>query len=126
MDVQDILSSCGPQALRPGHKLGALGLIPDFITSMATLPARTDLIRIAASMLSDNDQLIVALDPRLKTHPPAGVLDAWRNLPDEKWARVWWIQARAYILSASIFFLGKTAYPDFQRFATILMIRFNS
>ncbi|XHG04367.1 hypothetical protein AWENTII_007640 [Aspergillus wentii] len=126
MDVQDILSSGGPQALRPGYKLGVLGLIPYFITSMATLPARTGLIRMAASMLPDNDQLIVPLDPRLKTHPPTGVLDAWRNLPDDTWARVWRIQARAYFLSASIFFLGKMAYPDFQRFATIPMIRFNS
>ncbi|KAL5361304.1 hypothetical protein BJX96DRAFT_151707 [Aspergillus floccosus] len=126
MDVQDILNSGGPQALRPGYKLGALSLIPYFIISMATLPARTGFIRIAASMLPDNDEPIVPLDPRLKTNPPTGVLDAWRSIPDDTWARAWRIQARAYILSASIFFLGKMAYSDFHRFATIPMMWFNS
>ncbi|GFG10632.1 hypothetical protein IFM61606_03380 [Aspergillus udagawae] len=115
----------GVHTLRGGYKLGILGLIPCFVTCMAVLPARTAFIRMAASMLPDDDELIVPLDPRLRQNPPPGILDAWNSLPDGTWARVWKIQARAYIMSAGIFFLGKMVYQDFHRVAMIPLIWFN-
>ncbi|KAE8417145.1 hypothetical protein BDV36DRAFT_257968, partial [Aspergillus pseudocaelatus] len=76
-------------------------------------------------MLPDDDEPIVPLDPRMKPNLPSGTLNIWRDLPDRPWTRIWRYQAHAYILSASIFFLGKMTYNDFHRFATIPMIRFN-
>ncbi|GKZ27738.1 hypothetical protein AbraIFM66951_006272 [Aspergillus brasiliensis] len=61
-DGNDILDPAGNLAIRRGHKLGLMGLIPFFVTSMATLPARTMFIRIAASMLPDDDEPIWSED----------------------------------------------------------------
>jgi hypothetical protein len=77
-------------------------------------------------MLPDDDEPIVPLDPRLKQNPPTGILDAWKSLPERTWARVWRIQARAYIVSAGIFFLGKMTYEDFHKLAMIYMIWFSN
>lgn len=48
---------------------------------MPIFPARTVLIRIAASMLPDDEQAIVPLDLRLRGNPPPGILNAWRSYP---------------------------------------------
>lgn len=125
-DGNDILDPAGNLAIRRGHKLGLMGLIPFFVTSMATLPARTMFIRIAASMLPDDDEPIVPLDPSLKTNPPMRLLDAWRSVADQTWARAWRLQARAYLLSVIIYFVGKLSYQDFHRFAMIPLIWFST
>ncbi|KAE8369485.1 hypothetical protein BDV27DRAFT_165347 [Aspergillus caelatus] len=124
IDVED-LDLEGIQVSRRGYRLGAIGLVPCFITCMTTLPIRTVCLRIAASTLPDDDEPIVPLDPRMKPNLPSGTLNIWRDLPDRTWTRIWRYQAHACILSASIFFLGKMTYNDFHRFATIPMIRFN-
>ncbi|KAF5862386.1 hypothetical protein ETB97_011743 [Aspergillus alliaceus] len=88
IDVEN-LDLEGIQALRRGYKPDAIGLTPSFITYMATLPVRTVSVRLEASTLPDDDEPIVPLDPRLKSNPPTGILDTWRDIPDREWSRVW-------------------------------------
>ncbi|RAL07648.1 uncharacterized protein BO97DRAFT_463493, partial [Aspergillus homomorphus CBS 101889] len=128
LNVEDLLDPDATRALQQGYALATFGLLPCFVMCMATLPIRVLLIRIVASMLPDEEHPIVPLDPALRAHrhrPPFGVLDAWRRVPRSTWMRVCRIQAQAYVLSAGIYFLGKSSYADFHRVATLPMTWFS-
>ncbi|KAI9370349.1 hypothetical protein BJX61DRAFT_544721 [Aspergillus egyptiacus] len=126
IDVEGLLDGAVPNSMQRGYALPSIGLVPCFVTCMATLPARTVLIRMAASMLPDDEHPIVPIDPSLKSNPRAGGLDTWRSIPGGTWAKVWRIQAQAYVLSAGVFFAGKMTYGDFHKFASTWMMWFNN
>lgn len=126
LDPNALLDPVAAQDIKRGYAPHILGLIPCFVTCMATLPVRISLIRIAASLLPEDEQLIVPLDPVLKENPPSGAVDAWKKLPGRTWARVWRVQARAYVASALIFFAGKMVYSEFHQIAHLSMIGFSN
>lgn len=120
LDTNALLDPDATQDLKRGYSLYAFGLVPSFAMCMATLPVRTAFIRIAASMLPEDEQPIVPLDPALKENPPSGILNAWNNLPSSTWGRVWRVQAKGYIFSAIIFFAGKWFTVIFIELLTFL------
>ncbi|RDW65906.1 uncharacterized protein DSM5745_09645 [Aspergillus mulundensis] len=119
-------------AVKRGIALHAVSVVPAFLTCMATLPARLVLVRMAVAAggeWTEDSTLaplraIVPIDPRLRGHHPCGLLDAWRALPRETWARACRIQAGAFLLSTGIFFVGLWVYRDFHEDASLSMMWF--
>jgi hypothetical protein len=122
LDPNAFLDPVAAEDIKRTYTPHILGLIPCFVACMATLPVRVSLIRIAASTLPEHEQPIVPLDPALKENHPSRALDAWRNLPGRAWARVWRVQARAYVASALVFFAGRMVYSDFHQIAHLCMM----
>lgn len=122
LDPNAFLDPVAAEDIKRTYALHILGLIPCFVACTATLPVRISLIRIAASTLPEHEQPIVPLDPALKENPPSRAVDAWGSLPGRTWARVCRVQARAYVASALVFFVGKVVYSDFHQIAHLCMI----
>ncbi|KAE8423074.1 hypothetical protein BDV36DRAFT_279562 [Aspergillus pseudocaelatus] len=107
-----------------GHVYALAAVAPTLIKFWLALPARVILVRIAATMVPDDDELIVPLDPRLKGGgAPLGMFDAWRK---DSWARACKIQTRGFIAGTAIFLLGQLVLPDFRSYVPFLPMWFNS
>ncbi|KAE8386217.1 hypothetical protein BDV23DRAFT_7734 [Aspergillus alliaceus] len=107
-----------------GHVYALAAIAPTLIKFWLALPARVILVRIAASMVPDDDELIVPLDPRLKGgDAPLGMFDAWRK---DSWARACKIQTRGFIAGTVIFLLGQLVLPGFRSYVPFLPMWFNS
>ncbi|KAE8317392.1 hypothetical protein BDV41DRAFT_39714 [Aspergillus transmontanensis] len=106
-----------------GHVYALAALAPRFVEFWLALPARVIFVRIAASMVSDDDELIIPLDPRLKGGAPVGMFDAWRR---DSWARACKIQTRGFIAGTAIFLLGQMVLPEFRSYVPFLPMWFDS
>lgn len=106
-----------------GHVYALAALAPRLVEFWLALPARIIFVRIAASMVPDDDELIVPLDPQLKVGAPVGMFDAWRR---DSWARACKIQTRGFMAGAAIFILGQMVLPEFRSYVPFLPMWFNS
>ncbi|KAE8334967.1 hypothetical protein BDV24DRAFT_15428 [Aspergillus arachidicola] len=106
-----------------GHVYALAALPPRLVEFWLALPARVIFVRIAASMVPDDDELIIPLDPRLKSSAPVGMFDAWRR---DSWARACKIQTRGFIAGTAIFLLGQMVLPEFQSYVPFLPMWFAS
>ncbi|KAE8149332.1 hypothetical protein BDV25DRAFT_156515 [Aspergillus avenaceus] len=107
-----------------GHAYALAAVAPTLIKFWLALPARVILVRIAASMVPDDDEPIVKLDARLKGGgAPLGMFGAWRK---DSWARACKIQTRGLIAGTAIFLLGQLVLPDFQSYVPFVPMWFNS
>ncbi|KNG82802.1 hypothetical protein ANOM_009252 [Aspergillus nomiae NRRL 13137] len=106
------------------HVYALAAVAPTLMKFWLALPARVVLVRIAASTVPDDDELIVPLDPRLKGGgAPLGIFDAWRK---DSWARACKIQTKGFIAGVAIFLLGQLVLPDFRSYVPFLPMWFNS
>ncbi|KAE8321602.1 hypothetical protein BDV39DRAFT_197484 [Aspergillus sergii] len=110
-------------SLAAGHVYALAALAPKLVEFWLALPARVIFVRIAASMVPDDDELIIPLDPRLKGGAPVGMFDAWRRDP---WARACKIQTRGFIAGTAIFLLGQMVLPEFRSYVPFLPMWFDS
>ncbi|KAE8139895.1 hypothetical protein BDV38DRAFT_269664 [Aspergillus pseudotamarii] len=106
-----------------GHVYALAAVAPILIKFWLALPARVILVRMAASMVPDDDELIVTLDARLKGGgAPLSMFGAWRK---DSWARACKIQTRGFIAGTAIFLLGQLVLPDFQSYVPFVPMWFN-
>lgn len=99
----------------PGTSLRVvlLGLIPRLMEYLVSIITRIVFVRIVASRLDNDDELIVPFDPSLRsTHPEMGIVNAWKSTERALRARVWRIEGRAFVLGAGITLLGTMVSPD--------------
>ncbi|RLL96747.1 hypothetical protein CFD26_104275 [Aspergillus turcosus] len=70
-----------------GLRIGIICIFPKLMESLVALPARAAFIRMAASMLPDDDEPVVPLDPKVRENAPLGILDAWKSFHGASRAR---------------------------------------
>lgn len=94
--------------------------------SLAALPARADFIRMAASMLPDDDEPVVRLDPRLRNNAPLRILDAWKSFDRSSRTRFWTVQARVFAVGAVVFLRWQADAFRLDKSVAFPMLWFNS
>ncbi|OJJ70101.1 hypothetical protein ASPBRDRAFT_31977 [Aspergillus brasiliensis CBS 101740] len=126
---QDMFEARGthlePKATR-GLAISFVAIFPKLMEALVALPARAAFIRVAASMLPDDDEPLVSLDPKVRENASLGIRDAWNSFHVVSQARFWRVQATAFVMGVVVFILGRMLFVDFDRYAAFPVVWFNT
>jgi hypothetical protein len=81
---------------------------------------------MAASMLPDDDEPVVPLDPKVRENASLGILDAWKSFHMVSRARFWTVQATAFVMGVVVFIVGRIMFLNFDEYAAFPIVWFNS
>ncbi|KAK9604787.1 hypothetical protein V6Z93_002738 [Aspergillus fumigatus] len=109
-----------------GLEISIICIFPKLMEALVAFPARAAFIRMAASMLPDDDEPVVPLDPKVRENASLGILDAWKSFRMVSRARFWTVQATAFVMGVVVFIVGRIMFLNFDEYAALPIVWFNS